>query len=365
MDAFLLPASEAGERLSCLWQMRENEELCDVSLQLDATDKSFTAHKCVLAASSSYFKAMFTNDLVERSQGRVTISGVDYDTMEAVICYAYSTETAVPKERVVELMIAADLFQMSSLLQHCCNFLKKHLTSQNVLTIRAYAHLHRCWDLYRSCNEYVIMNFNLVTKTEEFLQLPSDDLEDIISSDCLRITSEEEVYSAVIRWVYHDLNSRKEHFPSLMQHIRLPFVSQRFLDTEVQGEKLMLKCQQYLSEAVYYKTSPEKRAELKDSARTQPRKMFSLRDMMVVAGGTSKDGSTLSVDQYDGRTDSWSSLTSLPSPRYGAAACFYNGNIYVTGGSNDTVKFAKQMSLYSLREKKWSEAAQLPIAKRY
>lgn len=41
--------------------MRQNTELCDVVLMVD--DVKIAAHKVVLAATSSYFHAMFTSKL--------------------------------------------------------------------------------------------------------------------------------------------------------------------------------------------------------------------------------------------------------------------------------------------------------------
>ncbi len=364
-EYFLLPACESSNKLSCLWQMCKDNELCDMRLIVDSNERPLPVHKCVLAATSPYFKAMFTNDLAESSQNKVRIVGVEYEIMKVVISYAYSVETTVSNERVLDLLIAADLFQIDSLLYHCSKYLQDQLTPQNVLSTRTYAHLYRCWDLYRQCNDYILRNFCCIAETEEFLEIPPEDVKDIIANDGLRVKCEEEVFTAVKRWTYHDLAIRSCAFPSLMQYVRLPLVSQRFLTTEVQNEQLMLDCQKYLSEAVFYKNSPEKRVQLKNSIRMQPRKLYGLNEVMIAIGGTNKNGSIASIDQYDCRMDTWSTLTSSPAPRYGAGACFVNDSIYITGGSNEAERFINRTDVYNMMEKKWTQAADLLIARRY
>ena len=332
---------------------------------MDSNEAALPIHRCVIAATSPYFKAMFTNNLAESGQNNVRIVGVDYEIMKTVISYAYSVETTLSNERVLDLLVAADLFQIDSLLNHCCSYLQDHLTPQNVLSIRTYAHHYRCWNLYRYCNDYILRNFCYIVTTEEFLEIPPEDVKDIIASDCLRVRCEEEVYNAVKRWAYHNLGIRRRIFPSLMQYVRLPFVSQHFLTTEVQNENLMLECQKYFSEAIFYKNSPEKRADLKDSIRIQPRKLFGLNEVMIAIGGANKNGSIASIDQYDSRTDVWSTVTMSPVPHYGAAACLLDGSIYITGGSNETDKFINRTDVYNMVEKKWTQAADLLVAKRY
>lgn len=42
---------------------------------------------------------------------------------------------------------------------------------------------------------------------------PSLQVLDLISSDSLNVPSEEEVYRAVLSWVKHDVDSRRQHVP--------------------------------------------------------------------------------------------------------------------------------------------------------
>ena len=65
-----LDHKHSGILLSRLNELRQKEELCDVTVLVDGT--SIKAHRAVLAASSQYFNAMFTSRLSESSQNIVS-----------------------------------------------------------------------------------------------------------------------------------------------------------------------------------------------------------------------------------------------------------------------------------------------------
>lgn len=61
----------AGNVLSRLHDLRERDELCDVTIIVEG--RSVKAHRAVLAASSQYFNAMFTRKMSERNQATVSL----------------------------------------------------------------------------------------------------------------------------------------------------------------------------------------------------------------------------------------------------------------------------------------------------
>ena len=82
-------------------------------------------------------------------------------------------------------------------------------------------------------------HFEEIIQCEEFLRLPSDQLIDIISRDEVRVSCEEQVYKAVLQWVYHDVESRRDDFKNIISNVRLPFVSFDFLSEHVEREHLI------------------------------------------------------------------------------------------------------------------------------
>lgn len=61
----------AGCILSRLNDLREREELCDITIIVEG--RAIKAHRAVLAASSQYFNAMFTAKMSERNQATVSL----------------------------------------------------------------------------------------------------------------------------------------------------------------------------------------------------------------------------------------------------------------------------------------------------
>lgn len=360
--------SIATDSFCSLRQMQEQGQLCDVILEtgMDSVDQ-VAAHRVVLAAASPYFRGMFVNKLLESSRRSVYMNDMESDILRAVVAYAYNADFFLPQDRVLLLMIAADLFQMVSLRQECSSFLELNLQPDNCLGLRAIADLHNCSSLFDMCTVYAADHFEQVVSSDEYLSLPPNQLKDLISRDKIRVTCEEKVYSAVLQWVYYDLESRRDEFPAIMSHVRLPFVSSQFLSGSVEREVLVQseeQCQLYVQEAYAYKNSPEKRSLLRYSPRAKPRKLSGIDDMILTVGGMCKNHPISTVEQYDLNSDSWKILGQMEMPRFGLAACFHDGCMYAVGGYGEGVGYMDELHCYDIRENKWRVLAPMKDPRR-
>lgn len=356
----------ASNTLLGLRDMQQQGQLCDVTLETHSNQR-IAAHRAVLAAASPYFRAMFVNKLLESTQRTVRMKDIDHDILQAVVAYAYSAEFFLSPDRVLLLMIATDLLQMLPLRDECSVFLQQQLRPETCLSLRAFAEMHNCSFLFNICTKYVSDHFEEVVACDEYLFLPGDQLKDLISRDDIRVTCEEKVYSAVMHWVYHDLEARKDTFPEIMSHVRLPFVSSQFLSASVEQEMLVqneVQCQLYVEEAHTYKESPEKRSQLKYSPRAKPRKPSGLKDLILTVGGMCKNNPLSTVEQYDLDSNTWMVLSDLETARFGLAACFHNGYLYAIGGYNDTLGYLDSVECYHVKENTWRKAAPMLQARR-
>jgi hypothetical protein len=75
---------------------------------------------------------------------------------------------------------------------------------------------------------------------------------------------------------------------------------------------------------------------------------------IYVIGGSSNSGPTSIVEAYDPATDSWSSRTPLPGAKSSAGAAVINGRIYVVGGDNRLYAYDPFLDI-------WAELAPLPV----
>ena len=55
---------------------------------------------------------------------------------------------------------------------------------------------------------------------QEFLLLNAEQLNEILTSDDLNVTKEEEVFHALLAWIQHDSESRKTQFIDILPSVR-------------------------------------------------------------------------------------------------------------------------------------------------
>lgn len=83
----------------------------------------------VLAACTDYFYGMFTNEMKETSQEVIELrdESVSSETLKQIIEYIYSRYLHKNRENVFQVLAAADNLQVTSVLQACCDFLKREV----------------------------------------------------------------------------------------------------------------------------------------------------------------------------------------------------------------------------------------------
>ena len=113
-----------------------------------------------------------------------------------------------------------------------------------------------------------------VVENEEFLLLPIEQLIEICRSEELNVTTEEQVYQAVMAWVKYNIAERRQHLSLALQHVRMPLLSPKFLVGTV-GADLLIKsdetCRDLVDEAKNYLLLPQERPHMQ-GPRTRPRK---------------------------------------------------------------------------------------------
>lgn len=68
---------------------------------LIADNKEVPAHKMVLSACSPYFYAMFSSfDFEEARKDKVTVNGIEYEALQLLIDYVYTSYIEVNEDNV-------------------------------------------------------------------------------------------------------------------------------------------------------------------------------------------------------------------------------------------------------------------------
>ena len=312
-------------------QMREDNKLCDVVLEVDGCE--IPAHRLVLAASSSYFYSMFVRDMLESRQERITLQGVDAEATRLLVEFAYSTNLEITTRNVQSLMTAASLFNFPAVFKATSKFLSRQLHPTNCLGIRSFARTHGSSELVDAATAYFREHFMDTVKNDEYVNLSAEDLAFLLDSEDLNVSSEEDVYRAVQMWLQHSPEDRKEQLALLLGSVRLPLLSPTFLTQHVESSPYVRKslaCRDLLDEAKNYHLMPERFLK-HPLGQFQPRK--STVGLLFAIGGRGAIGEPFSsVECYNFRTNSWHEGPELKSRRRHVGVACLGNKIYAVGG---------------------------------
>ncbi|XP_073941297.1 kelch-like protein diablo [Choristoneura fumiferana] len=341
--------------LAELSALRRHRELCDVVLNV-ASRKLF-AHRVILSACSPYFRAMFTGELAESRATEVTIRDVDDQAMEQLVEFCYTAHIVVEESNVQALLPAACLLQLQEIQDVCCEFLKRQLDCSNCLGIRAFADTHSCRELLRIADKFTQQNFPEVMESEEFLLLPAAQLIDIVSSDELNVRSEEQTFQAVMSWVKYNVAERRQHLAQVLQHVRLPLLSPKFLVGTVSSELLIRSddaCRDLLDEAKNYLLLPQERP-LMQGPRTRPRKPTRRGEVLFAVGGWCSGDAIASVERFDPQTAEWKMVAPMSKRRCGVGVAVLHDLLYAVGG-HDGQSYLNSIERYDPQTNQWCGA---------
>ena len=209
-------------------QMRKRGDLCDVTLVADTAE--IKAHRVVLSASSQYFESMFIGEFAEPEGEPIVVDEVDDDALIALVNFAYTSRLKLTDRNIYSIFEAADLLQFPGVKAACFKFFKQQINKSNCIRTWLFAESHNCTELMDASVKYIECNFLDIVRGREFLNLEQPDIiEKLAQLEDLAITSEEQVYEAVLGWLKHDPERRREHAPAVFRHIRFPSMSRDYL----------------------------------------------------------------------------------------------------------------------------------------
>ncbi|KAG7240961.1 hypothetical protein INR49_026139 [Caranx melampygus] len=125
--------SDQGMSCSVFDELRLQGIFCDTVLK--AEDVEFQVHKIVLCNCSPYFRALFTR--WQTPDCRIsTIPGVSPKMLQQIIQFAYTGSVSVTEDNVQELMMAANQFNITDIVQTCSSFISDRLSPENCIGVR-------------------------------------------------------------------------------------------------------------------------------------------------------------------------------------------------------------------------------------
>ncbi|CAK9078471.1 unnamed protein product [Durusdinium trenchii] len=171
-------------------QMLNDKESCDVTLAAsipgsDPESSELCAQKCLLASRSSYFRALFSSEFRERSEGRVLLEDITFEQLLLLLNFIYADDWVVEDaDFAFDMLPIADRFSVLDLKRLCERTLIGAMSVDNVARIFALADKYSCSRLRSRALLFMTdsANFHLVMKTTSFAELDKELILQILHS---------------------------------------------------------------------------------------------------------------------------------------------------------------------------------------
>lgn len=339
-------------------KMRNGEHFCDVQLQVGK--ETFKVHRLVLAASSPYFAALFTGAMKESSKDVVQILGIEAGIFQILLDFIYTGIVNIGVNNVQELIVAADMLQLTEVVNLCCEFLKGQIDPLNCIGIFQFSEQIACHDLLEFTENYIHVHFLEVHSGEEFLALTKDQLIKILRSEELSIEDEYQVFLAAMQWILKDLGKRRKHVVEVLEPIRFPLLPPQRLLKYIEGGWVGAE----IGNTIERYDPDENKWEVVGNMALS-RYYFGcceMQGLIYVIGGISNEGIELrSFEVYDPLSKRWSPLPPMGTRRAYLGVAALNDCIYSVGGWNETQDALHTVEKYSFEEEKWVEVASMKV----
>ncbi|XP_066497124.1 kelch-like protein 23 isoform X2 [Hoplias malabaricus] len=338
--------THSSEMLYALQEFYTRGLFTDITLCCSA-GQMFHCHKAVLSARSSYFKVMFTLDMRERSNGIISLLGVDGDILSILVNYVYTSRVSITQANVQSLLEAADLLQFGSVKKACEEFLTRCLEVDNCLGMHSFAEHHVCPVLKHEALRIILGRFEELLCQEEFLGLDLKKLMTILSAENLNVWKQETLLEAVVKWVTFDIDSRRDSVHDLLHCVQFE-VDDPYLRTALEIHKT---CNDKKLRSVIFQSLKPCGKDLTLTSKKP------LSNMYIIGGYYWHPLSEIHI--WDPISNTWAQGKDIPDyTRESYGVSLLGSNIYVTGGYRAGAP-AHETEFYDPLKKKWFPVAEM------
>ncbi|XP_077580474.1 kelch-like protein 10 [Stigmatopora nigra] len=345
-----------GKFAECVYEeLRQTRGLSDAIINVDHVE--FHIHKIIMCNSSPYFGALFLRWSTP-DQKVYAIQGLSAHLMQLFIDFAYTGSVFVTEDNVKDLLIAADKFNVSGIVEICCRFLTEQLCPENCIGIWQFTMNCHTPQLQQNAYQYILYHFEEVATSDELRQLSMQDFGEMLDRDDLIVKKENIVYEAILHWIAQEPWERGKNMPTLLSKIRLALTSQEYITINVLTNQLVQNSRECLEMVTFASRVINHMAANSVSAYcnlvARPRLPSAI---LLAIGGWSGPSATECIEAYDVHANCWDYLfENMDQPRAYCGATFLNDAIYCLGGFDGTEHY-NTVSRFDLRTRTWQEVA--------
>jgi hypothetical protein len=114
---------------------------------------------------------MFRSGFRESTEKVIPIPNVAKVVFLLLLEYIYTDSVKIELEHAIDLYIASDQYQLERLRDMCCIVVRRNLNAENASMLLQNAAESHCQVLKESCMNYIVDNFDIVSKTDGIKQL--------------------------------------------------------------------------------------------------------------------------------------------------------------------------------------------------
>ena len=190
------------------------------------------------------------------------------------------------RKNVFEVLAAADHLQVTTVVQQCCDFLKREfiqlrLDLRNYCLVSTVADRHSLSDLQEAAQKKMASMYVDVCENEEFLSnIGADQLFSLLSRDDLSAPSETFVFKSVMQWIKHKKEERIAVAAKVIGAVRLGLVDIRAVVEELDTEEMkrIPEISLQLHDALVYNNIPSQNSKYAVE-EAKPRSMKKVRGL--------------------------------------------------------------------------------------
>lgn len=170
--------------MSFLW---ENRQFCDLTLVLEGQEVQ--VHRALLWVRCAYFRSMFSSGMTETKKDRIELAGVPLQYFMYLLEFIYTSQCGPLStmsecddddlDTVKGILVLANEFMMEDLVAQCENKLIDIMDCNNVVPLLELASFYFASTLRSACVNFISNNYDIVSKTMEFDDLPSETKDEI------------------------------------------------------------------------------------------------------------------------------------------------------------------------------------------
>lgn len=252
------------------------------------------------------------------------VKNISGATLQNVIHFFYTGNIEINTQNAESLLAAASLLLSPKLERKCTDFFEQPgiIDASNCIGIWAIARKYAFHELKTVASQAIYEQFLEVSKNGEFLRLDDAHLVELLGSDKMNITSEEDVFNAIVDWVQFKVDERKLLFPKIVAAVRIHQLNEKFMLRNVFTACKRFECLDTMDELCEVKN---------DGNMVLSKRALVSPDLLAI----SFENMEIKIETFSRRFQKWKFMDNIEIKKTWFGAEFVDQHLYIIGGRND------------------------------